>query len=186
MCWFSVSYRCYRICVLETILHWLFNQKNPTKFLSNSCSWKAVTASIDNRDQTANFQELYLESQYHDVSCLGKSFYLLEDCPVSLQLIPGSLSLHPVSPSKAPSWASPSSNSSDRQAYTSESSWTTNSEDTNSPSIAPSYTDLQSINTEDLTSGGTSAADSAGKRKAFKLPSQCSCCNTNSLLRCKL
>ncbi|XP_064007211.1 stonin-2 [Pogoniulus pusillus] len=73
-----------------------------------------------------------------------------------------------VSPSKAPSWASPSSNSSERQAYTSESSWTTNSEDTNSPSIAPSYTDLQSINTEDLTSGGTSAADSADNSSSLQ------------------
>ncbi|KAK2527630.1 Ston2 [Columba livia] len=71
-------------------------------------------------------------------------------------------STHPqaVSSSKAPSWTSPSSNSSERRTRASESSWTTNSEDTSSPSIAPSYTDLQSVNTEDLTSGGTSAADS--------------------------
>ncbi|XP_075609874.1 stonin-2 isoform X1 [Balearica regulorum gibbericeps] len=79
-------------------------------------------------------------------------------------------STHPqaVSPSKAPSWTSPSSNSSERQARASESSWTTNSEDTSSPSIAPSYTDLQSINTEDLTSGGTSAADSADNSSSLQ------------------
>lgn len=75
--------------------------------------------------------------------------------------------LLPVSASKAPNWTSPSSNSSERQTRASESSWTTNSEDTSSPSIAPSYTDLQSLNTEDLTSGRTSAADSAGKREPF-------------------
>ncbi|NWH43453.1 STON2 protein, partial [Fregata magnificens] len=79
-------------------------------------------------------------------------------------------STHPqaVSPSKAPSWTSPSSNSSERQAHASESSWTTNSEHTSSPSIAPSYTDLQSINTEDLTSGGTSAADSADNSSSLQ------------------
>ncbi|NXG74160.1 STON2 protein, partial [Baryphthengus martii] len=76
--------------------------------------------------------------------------------------------LQAVSPSNAPSWTSPSSNSSERQAHTLESSWTTNSEDTSSPSIAPSYTDLQSINTEDLTSGGTSAADSADNSSSLQ------------------
>ncbi|NXG91529.1 STON2 protein, partial [Stercorarius parasiticus] len=77
---------------------------------------------------------------------------------------------HPqaVSPSKAPSWTSPSSNSSERRAHASESSWTTNSEDTSSPSIAPSYTDLQSVNTEDLTSGATSAADSADNSSSLQ------------------
>ncbi|XP_032864447.1 stonin-2 [Tyto alba] len=73
-----------------------------------------------------------------------------------------------VSPSKAPNWTSPSSNSSERQTHASESSWTTNSEDTSSPSIAPSYTDLQSVNTEDLTSGGTSAADSADNSSSLQ------------------
>ncbi|NXH26089.1 STON2 protein, partial [Myiagra hebetior] len=79
-------------------------------------------------------------------------------------------STHPqtVSVSKAPSWTSPSSNSSERQARASESSWTTNSEDTSSPSIAPSYTDLQSLNTEDLTSGRTSAADSADNSSSLQ------------------
>lgn len=73
-----------------------------------------------------------------------------------------------VSPPKAPSWTSPSSSSLERRAHASESSWTTNSEDTSSPSIAPSYTDLRSINTEDLTSGGTSAADSADSSSSFQ------------------
>ncbi|NWS15919.1 STON2 protein, partial [Pachyramphus minor] len=79
-------------------------------------------------------------------------------------------SSHPqtVPASKVPSWTSPSSNSSERQAHASESSWTTNSEDTSSPSIAPSYTDLQSINTEDLTSGRTSAADSADNSSSLQ------------------
>ncbi|NWU65200.1 STON2 protein, partial [Pterocles burchelli] len=73
-----------------------------------------------------------------------------------------------ASPSKAPSWTSPSSSSSERRAHASESSWTTNSEDTSSPSIAPSYTDLHSSNTEDLTSGGTSAADSADNSSSLQ------------------
>uniref|UniRef100_A0A8D2PQY6 Stonin-2 n=1 Tax=Zosterops lateralis melanops TaxID=1220523 RepID=A0A8D2PQY6_ZOSLA len=79
-------------------------------------------------------------------------------------------STHPqtVSASKAPNWTSPSSNSSERQTRASESSWTTNSEDTSSPSIAPSYTDLQSLNTEDLTSGRTSAADSADNSSSLQ------------------
>uniref|UniRef100_A0A8C8S2H4 Stonin 2 n=1 Tax=Pelusios castaneus TaxID=367368 RepID=A0A8C8S2H4_9SAUR len=68
----------------------------------------------------------------------------------------------------APCWTSPSSDSSERRPLASESSWTTNSEDTSSPSIAPSYTDLQSINTEDLTSGGASAADSADNSSSFQ------------------
>ncbi|NXB67860.1 STON2 protein, partial [Struthidea cinerea] len=73
-----------------------------------------------------------------------------------------------VSASQAPTWTSPFSNSSERQARASESSWTTNSEDTSSPSIAPSYTDLQSLNTEDLTSGRTSAADSADNSSSLQ------------------
>ncbi|XP_062974002.1 stonin-2 isoform X1 [Elgaria multicarinata webbii] len=59
-------------------------------------------------------------------------------------------------------WTCPSSGSSERQPLASDSSWTTTSENTNSPSVTPSYTDLQSINTEELTSGRESAADSTG------------------------
>nr|XP_034963685.1 stonin-2 isoform X1 [Zootoca vivipara] len=57
-------------------------------------------------------------------------------------------------------WTCPSSGSSERRPLTSDNSWTTTSENTSSPSFTPSYTDLQSINTEDLTSGRASAADS--------------------------
>uniref|UniRef100_A0A8D0C148 Stonin-2 n=1 Tax=Salvator merianae TaxID=96440 RepID=A0A8D0C148_SALMN len=61
---------------------------------------------------------------------------------------------------KTSCWTCFSSGSSERQPLASDSSWTTTSENTSSPSITPSYTDLQSINTEDLTSGRMSAADS--------------------------
>ncbi|KAJ7345069.1 hypothetical protein JRQ81_001019, partial [Phrynocephalus forsythii] len=59
-------------------------------------------------------------------------------------------------------WTCPSFGSSGKQPLTSDSSWTTTSENTSSPSVTPSYTDLQSINTEDLTSGRASVADSTG------------------------
>ncbi|XP_020633437.3 stonin-2 isoform X1 [Pogona vitticeps] len=57
-------------------------------------------------------------------------------------------------------WTCPSFGSSEKRPLTSDSSWTTTSENTSSPSITPSYTDLRSINTEDLTSGRASVADS--------------------------
>ncbi|XP_053143648.1 stonin-2 isoform X2 [Hemicordylus capensis] len=65
-------------------------------------------------------------------------------------------------------WACPPSGSSERQPLTSDSSWTTTSENTSSPSITPSYTDLQSINTEDLISGGASAADSTDNSSSLQ------------------
>ncbi|XP_058018449.1 stonin-2 [Ahaetulla prasina] len=67
---------------------------------------------------------------------------------------------HTASSPKVFCWMCPSLGYSERQPLTSESSWTTTSENSSSPSITPSYTDLQSINTEDLTSGRASAEDS--------------------------
>lgn len=62
-----------------------------------------------------------------------------------------------------PCWTCPSFDSLRRCPLTSESSWTTHSEDTSSPSVAPSYTDLQLINTEEQASGRASGTDSTGK-----------------------
>ncbi|KAL6049843.1 hypothetical protein STEG23_009946, partial [Scotinomys teguina] len=59
-----------------------------------------------------------------------------------------------------PCWTCPSFDSLRRCPLTSESSWTTHSEDTSSPSVAPSYTDLQLINAEEQASGRASGNDS--------------------------
>ncbi|KAF6133143.1 stonin 2 [Phyllostomus discolor] len=66
-------------------------------------------------------------------------------------------------PLTMPCWTCPSFNSLGRCPLTSESSWTTHSEDTSSPSCGPSYTDLQFINAEEQLSGRASGADSTGK-----------------------
>lgn len=63
-------------------------------------------------------------------------------------------------PLTMPCWTCPSFNSLGRCPLTSESSWTTHSEDTSSPSCGPSYTDLQLINAEEQMSGRASGADS--------------------------
>nr|XP_021579492.1 stonin-2 isoform X11 [Ictidomys tridecemlineatus] len=63
-------------------------------------------------------------------------------------------------PLTMPCWTCPSFDSLRRCPLTSESSWTTHSEDTSSPSIGPSHTDLQLVNAEEQTSGRASGADS--------------------------
>ncbi|XP_057881458.1 stonin-2 [Melospiza georgiana] len=146
------------------------------------CFNSSDTSSEENHNANGGFQDLFcseleeaaeqpkVDSGNHvspstDLSSSISAWVQFEDAPWT-----GASSTHPqtVSASKAPSWTSPSSNSSERQARASESSWTTNSEDTSSPSIAPSYTDLQSLNTEDLTSGRTSAADSADNSSSLQ------------------
>ncbi|GAB5573079.1 stonin-2 isoform X1 [Prionailurus iriomotensis] len=63
-------------------------------------------------------------------------------------------------PLTMPCWTCPSFDSLRRCPLTSESSWTTHSEDTSSPSFDPSYTDLQLINAEEQMSSRASQADS--------------------------
>ncbi|XP_028927569.1 stonin-2 isoform X1 [Ornithorhynchus anatinus] len=58
-----------------------------------------------------------------------------------------------------PCWTCPSFESLGRCPEASESSWTTHSEDTGSPSIGPSSTDMRSTNAEEHTSGGASGTD---------------------------
>lgn len=72
--------------------------------------------------------------------------------------------LSPGLPLTLPCWTCPSFNSLGRCPLTSESSWTTHSEDTSSLSCGPSYTDLQLLNAEEQMSGKASRADSTGKR----------------------
>ncbi|XP_059706081.1 stonin-2 [Haemorhous mexicanus] len=146
------------------------------------CFNSSDTSSEVNHSANGEFQDLFcseleeaaeqpkVHSGNHvspstDLSSSISAWVQFEDAPWT-----SASSTHPqtVSASKAPSWTSPSSNSSERQARASESSWTTNSEDTSSPSIAPSYADLQSLNTEDLTSGRTSAADSADNSSSLQ------------------
>ncbi|XP_040831146.1 stonin-2 isoform X3 [Ochotona curzoniae] len=67
-----------------------------------------------------------------------------------------------------PCWTCPSFDSLGRCPLTSESSWTTPSEDTSSPSFAPSYTDLQLINAEARTSGKASGADSTDNSSSLQ------------------
>lgn len=74
--------------------------------------------------------------------------------------------LFPALPLAMPCWTCPSFDSLGRCPLTSESSWTTHSEDTSSPSFGPSYTDLQPINAEEQPSGRASGADSTGKMES--------------------
>ncbi|XP_042548532.1 stonin-2 [Dipodomys spectabilis] len=71
-------------------------------------------------------------------------------------------------PLTMPCWTCPSFESLRRCPLTSESSWTTHSEDTSSPSVGPSYTDLQFINAEEQASRRTSGADSTDNSSSLQ------------------
>ncbi|XP_057344225.1 stonin-2 isoform X3 [Manis pentadactyla] len=71
-------------------------------------------------------------------------------------------------PLAMPCWTCPSFDSLGRCPLTSESSWTTHSEDTSSPSFGPSYTDLQPINAEEQPSGRASGADSTDNSSSLQ------------------
>ncbi|XP_052041257.1 stonin-2 [Apodemus sylvaticus] len=67
-----------------------------------------------------------------------------------------------------PCWTCPSFDSVRRCPLTSESSWTTHSEDTSSPSIAPSHTDLQLISAEEQASGRASRTASTDNSSSLQ------------------
>lgn len=67
-----------------------------------------------------------------------------------------------------PCWTCPSFDSLRRCPLTSESSWTTHSEDTSSPSVAPSYTDLQLLSAEEQASGRASRTDSTDNSSSLQ------------------
>ncbi|KAM7158394.1 stonin-2 isoform 1-T3 [Molossus nigricans] len=71
-------------------------------------------------------------------------------------------------PLTMPCWTCPSLTSLGRCPLTSESSWTTHSEDTSSPSCGPSYTDLQLITAEEQMGGRASRADSTDERTEWQ------------------
>ncbi|XP_077606936.1 stonin-2 isoform X2 [Crocuta crocuta] len=71
-------------------------------------------------------------------------------------------------PLTMPCWTCPSFDSLRRCPLTSESSWTTHSEDTSSPSFDPSYTNLQLINAEEQTSSRASQADSTDSSSSLQ------------------
>lgn len=71
-------------------------------------------------------------------------------------------------PLTMPCWMCPSFNSLGRCPLTSESSWTTHSEDTSSPSFGPSYADLQLIHAEEQMSGRASGADSTDNSSSLQ------------------
>lgn len=81
---------------------------------------------------------------------------------------PSPLQKDTASPLAMPCWTCPSFDSLGRCPLTSESSWTTHSEGTSSPSLCPSYTDLQLINAEEQMSGRVSGADSTDNSSSLQ------------------
>ncbi|XP_045143880.1 stonin-2 [Echinops telfairi] len=71
-------------------------------------------------------------------------------------------------PLTMPCWTCPSFDALGRCPLASESSWTTHSEDTSSPSLGPSYTDLQLANAEDQMSGRASGSDSTDNSSSLQ------------------
>ncbi|XP_061467872.1 stonin-2 [Rhineura floridana] len=148
-------------------------QENLERFLSSSDTSSEGIQNLDGEFQTLEQVEpgdamdkaavgfvCLLENHQSakpDLSSSFSTWVQFEDAPWSS---PPLENAHTALSPKTSYWTHPSSGFSERRPLTSDNSWTTTSENTSSPSITPSYTDLQSINTEDLTSGRASAADS--------------------------